>query len=279
MAESSEGFELLTLRNGARAIRDRSSGEIMHPAVGPWNEARTLYVEQVRLADRLRLESTEPVRIYDVGLGGAANAVAALDCFRALGSEAKRGIELVSFERDLRPLELALSDPEGFPFLTPWEQAVRAVLDRGVWEVPGIRWVLLQGDVLQRLPDAPRDPEIVFHDPFSPETNTELWTVETFRALRERARGDERGTLLVTYSASTRTRVSLLLGGFFVGVGLPIGSKKETTAAATRRELLDAPLDQRWIERWRRSNARAPWGSEVLSETLEQRLLEHPQFR
>ena len=32
-------FEVVTLRNGARALREKSSGEIMHPAVGPWAEA------------------------------------------------------------------------------------------------------------------------------------------------------------------------------------------------------------------------------------------------
>jgi hypothetical protein len=48
---------------------------------------------------------------------------------------------------------------------------------------------------------------------------------------RGRARGAARGTLF-TYSASTAVRVAMLLGGWAVGVGDGIGSKRQTTAAA-----------------------------------------------
>src|SRR5690242_4509515 len=47
-------FELVTLRNGARAVRHLGHGEVMHPSIGPWQEALRLYVDQPRLAERLR---------------------------------------------------------------------------------------------------------------------------------------------------------------------------------------------------------------------------------
>ena len=74
-------FELVTLRNGSRAVRHLGHGEVMHPAVGPWQEALRLYVEQPRLAERLRTPG-ERLVIHDVGLGAATNAVAALTCAR-----------------------------------------------------------------------------------------------------------------------------------------------------------------------------------------------------
>jgi hypothetical protein len=83
--------------------------------------------------------------------------------------------------------------------------------------------------------------------------------------------------MLLTYSASTRTRASLLMAEWIAGVGNPIGAKKETTVAATRAGTLERPLDARWLERWKRSSARAPWGVELTPE-LEQRLLQHQQF-
>ena len=61
-------FELVTLRNGARAVRHLGHGEVMHPSVGPWQEACALYVEQSRLADKLQVAGP-PVRVWDVGLG------------------------------------------------------------------------------------------------------------------------------------------------------------------------------------------------------------------
>lgn len=282
MAEEAARFERVTLRNGTRAIREKDSGEVMHPSVGPWVEARTLYVEQGGLAERLSQRSATgtndaPVVVWDVGLGGAANAAAALTCARDAGAAGwARRLELVSFERDLQPLELSLEDPEGFPFLAEWSDAARALIRDGGWDGGFARWTLHRGDVLDALPKAGAPPELVFFDPFSPETNTELWTPHAFAALRERLREDGPGSLLLTYSASTRTRASMLLGGLFVGVGIPIGGKQETTAAATRRELLARPLETRWLERWRRSSAREPWGG---AEGDVQAALEaHPQF-
>ena len=49
-------FELVTLRNGTRAVRHLGHGEVMHPSVGPWQEACALYVEQSRLAEKLQVE-------------------------------------------------------------------------------------------------------------------------------------------------------------------------------------------------------------------------------
>ncbi|MGA9522103.1 MAG: MnmC family methyltransferase [Myxococcaceae bacterium] len=268
-----ERFELVTLRNGFRAIRERASGEIMHPSVGPWAEARQLYVEQTRLAERLQTPPfDEPLRVYDVGLGGAANASAALACWASLPSGTRRPLELVSFEIDLEPLKLAVTDPEGFPFLAPWSEAVHALLDSGSWSAEGVRWTLLHGEFLAQLTEAPAGPEIIFFDPFSPETNTPLWSEEAFAALRSKCRDDARGSLLVTYSASTRTRVAMLLGGFDVGVGDAIGTKKETTAAATSRTLLSRPLGEAWALRWRRSSSRTPWGTEALTAEMEARV-------
>jgi hypothetical protein len=73
-------------------------------------------------------------------------------------------------------------------------------------------------------------------------------------------------------------RVALLLGGFYVGAGLSTGTKRETTVAATAESTLVAPLGARWLERWQRSSARAPFGESILSAEAERLLRAHPQF-
>jgi tRNA U34 5-methylaminomethyl-2-thiouridine-forming methyltransferase MnmC len=263
----------------------------MHPSVGPWKEANLLYVKQLQLEERLRSNSQgrtsgqndQPLldlsercgvfRIWDVGLGAGTNAVAALSAAQAMGAERQRPLEVVSFERTRGPLELALSDLEGFPYLRPWREAAEAVLREGRWESRGLVWKWVAGELPGSFEGAPHSADLIFFDPFSPETNPLLWTPTALSTLRLSAGEAEAGTLLATYSASTRTRVSLLLAGFFVGVGVAVGNRRETTVAATRLELLAEPLGQRWLERWRRSVARAPYGhTEIPNLTL------HPQF-
>lgn len=267
-------YEVITLKTGERAIRQTLHGEVMHPAVGPWAEANGLYVEQTRLAERLCAPQKGPLRILDVGLGGAANATAALSCAAAIGPD-RRPLEMVSLENSLEPLRLSLSEPEGFPFLKPFRTACQSLLENGEWQGPGVHWRLLQGDALESLPTLSPGFELIFFDPFSPSTHPAMWTVETFRAIRHLCNQE---AVLATYSAATPTRVTLLLAGFFVGKGRAIGFKSETTVAALSRAGLESPLDARWLERWRRSSARAPHGR-PLAETEVQEIENHPQWR
>jgi tRNA U34 5-methylaminomethyl-2-thiouridine-forming methyltransferase MnmC len=267
-------FELVTLRSGARAVRHLGHGEVMHPAGGPWEEANRLYIEQPQLAARLRAAGTGAVCIFDIGLGAATNAVAALTCATETGGR----VEIHSFERDLAPLRLALSDPAGFPFLTPFRHAALALIETGAWEEKGLRWILHHGDVLDGLAGAPLNAELIFFDPFSPQHNAALWTTTAFAAVRACCRSTGDGALLLTYSAATPVRAALLLSGFYVGAGVSTGTKRETTVAATRLQSLSAPLSGRWLARWERSTARAPLGESTLTPECEQAIRSHSQF-
>jgi len=269
-------FELVTLSNGARAVRHVGHGEVMHPAVGPWQEARALYVEQSRLAEKLQVPGP-PLRVWDVGLGAGTNAVAALTCARELGARQRRELELVSFEIDLSPLRLALADPQGFPFLQPFAAAGRALLSGERWSEQQSNWQLHLGDAAEFWRKDWRPADVIFFDPFSPASNPRLWTPAVFASLRAHARNDGDGCTLFTYSAATPTRVSLLLGGFYVGTGAATGLKKETTVAATRLELLEQPLAARWLARWERSASQAPHGV-ALTDEIRSALRSHPQF-
>ncbi|RKG92218.1 methyltransferase [Corallococcus sp. CA053C] len=270
-------FELVTLRNGHRAVRHLGHGEVMHPAVGPWQEALRLYVDQPALADRLR-KPGPPLVIHDVGLGAATNAVAALTRARELGPERARDLHIVSFEVDLAPLRLALADAEGFPFLQPFRAAAEALMRDGAWSEPGIQWTLKLGDAVPYLDGELPVADLVFFDPFSPASNPEMWTESVLTRVRRHCREDGEGALLLTYSAATPTRVTLLLAGFFVGAGVSTGAKGETTVASTRFESLTSPLGARWLERWERSSSRAPHGAPLTPE-VERRLRTHPQWR
>ena len=109
-------YEVHVAPQGFASIRQITSGEIMHSRTPPLEEAHLLYVEQSRLAERLRLVdggSKEPLVIWDVGLGAAANAMAAIRCFEAQAAEgiAQRAMHLVSFENDNLQPRLSLPAP------------------------------------------------------------------------------------------------------------------------------------------------------------------------
>jgi queuine tRNA-ribosyltransferase len=245
--------EVVRTRGGALAMRSRAAGEVMHPGVGPLAEAEALYVRQSRLGERLRLASGALV-LFDVGLGAGSNALAA----RAESERAPAGaarLELVSFERDLGALTLALEHGAAFGLEGEPAHAARALLDHGSHETARTHWRLVAGDLRETLAREPARADVVFWDPFSPRANPDLWTVAAFAAMRAAAAA---GCTLYTYSASTATRVALLLAGWAVGAGAAIGDKAETTAAAVRAADLGRPLDRAWLGRLHRPDVPLP---------------------
>jgi queuine tRNA-ribosyltransferase len=244
------GHEVVRTRGGALAMRSVEAGEVMHPGVGPLAEAEQLYVRQSRLVERLR--SGAELVLFDVGLGAGSNA----RCARA-AAEATAGarVHLVSFERDLGALQLALAHADTFGLDGEAGIAARALLAHGRHESAHTRWELRHGDLLERLADEPTRADLVFWDPFSPRANPSLWTIAAFAAVR-RVAGPR--CTLVTYSASTATRVALLLAGWSVGIGDPIGDKRQTTFAAVDPADLARPLARAWVDRLSRPDAPLP---------------------
>ncbi len=246
--------EVVRTRGGALAVRCHEAGEIMHPGVGPLAEAAALYVAQSRLGDRLRGAAGGTLVVFDVGLGAASNAVAALAEAERTGGGAGR-LDLHSFERDRGALELALCHGAAFGLEGDRGQAARALLATGRHDGERSTWRLQDGDVLEALGRQLPPADIIFWDPFSARANPTLWTVAAFSAAR-RAAGPR--CTLFTYSASTATRVALLLGGWAVGIGDATGDKAQTTAAAVDPGDLARPLPSSWLTRLSRADVPLP---------------------
>ena len=272
-------FEIVTTTAGAISIRNKALNEIMHNPVGPWAEANALYIDQSKLASRLSENSTEALVIFDVGLGAAANALAALHCATRLSDKA-RPLHMISFERDLELLHYALKHAAKFPHFAGYEDAVSELLSRREWVSGKIRWELREGNFHETLLTERERPHLIFYDPYSSKVNREMWSAECFRNLRAKCREEiDGGTVLFTYSQATPIRVALLDGGFFVGCGLSSGPKEETTQAATCLTDLEFPLGQKWFERWSRSRAQVPFECAPSDEERVRTMVrKHPQF-
>jgi tRNA U34 5-methylaminomethyl-2-thiouridine-forming methyltransferase MnmC len=216
-------------------------------------EARSLHVGQSRLRERAQRER-EPLIVWDVGLGAAANAIALLEEWRG----ASEPLELHSFDLTLEPLQFARAHADALEYLLPWGDAVDALASARAVEIGAVRWTVHLGDFREMVHASPAPPpHAIFYDPYSPAANPGMWTLEHFRRLHA-ALDPSRPCTLTSYSRSTAVRVTLALAGFFPGRGSSTGEKDQTTLAATRREFLAHPLDARWLDRVRRSTRGAP---------------------
>jgi len=249
-------FEVVVTSMGVPSIRNKILNEIMHNPVGPEKEAKDLYVIPSRMQERL--ESGEgPLVIFDVGLGAAANALAAIECF--FQAQTSRSLHLISFERNLELLKFTLFHKNYFPLVLKHAELLETLLETRKVQVGKLTWELHEGLFANTLENATANPEVIFYDPYSPKMNPEMWSLDAFLKLKKFLdRQPKLACQLLTYSQATPVRSALIGAGFFVGYGPSTGLKEETTHAATERDLLPLPLDQKWYRRWASSHRRYP---------------------
>ena len=310
-------YQLVRLNNGICSVRSLADAETFHPVVGPVAEAEALYVNQLRLRERLKNHTGEFV-IWDVGLGAAANSLTVLRATRDIACS----LRLVSFDHTLEPLEFALKNADALGYFGGYENRLQEFLREHRVEFQdgqqSVNWEFHHGDFPSWLareserrapsrlvgvqasacsPDKLKlelqlqhaetvlgaPPHAILFDAYSPARNPAMWTLPLFTNLFHRL-DPQRPCALPTYSRSTILRVTLLLAGFFVGVGHATGEKEETTIAANTLDLLTEPLDQRWLERAKRSHSAEPMVEPVyriapLTDASWKKLQAHPQFQ
>ncbi|MDB6028511.1 MAG: hypothetical protein JWM68_4734 [Verrucomicrobiales bacterium] len=283
-------YKLVRIAENVHSIHSVEHGETFHPVIGPAAEAEALYVEQLRLRQRLEAHTGDFI-VWDIGLGAAANAVTVLRATQHIPCSLK----LFSFEHTLDPLRFSLEHASTLKYLEGYEAPIQNVLDQHRAQFKNgaqqVDWRLMLGDfptLLEQLNEktSPLEkipaPHAILFDPFSPAKNPGMWTPLVFQNLF-RCLTPEHPCALATYSRSTFVRISLLLGGFFVGVGHATGEKEETTKAANTLSLLEEPLDLKWLWRVLKSGSAEPmWDGVYRQSALKvetwEKLKKHPQF-
>jgi hypothetical protein len=281
MNSPADEFQIVTLKSGAKSLRSIRLRETFHPVTGPLAEANRLHVGQQRLAERCRAAvGPGPFVVWDVGLGAAANALAAIEALQGCGTR----IEIHSFDQSTAALEFAAAHAGALEYPAPHLEPIRQLLAGDRADLPPrIAWRLHRGDFCALIQTASMAaPDAIFYDPYSSAVNREMWTLEQFARVRSRL-DPGKPCLLTNYSRSTAVRVTLLLAGFFVGTGRAVGEKDETTIAANCPGILERPLGCDWLGRIRRSANAAPLRhgdtlrGPIGGEDFE-RLRSHPQF-
>ena len=274
-------YEMHVTDSGIAAIRQRSSLETMHGGNLPIDEARQIYVEQADLVGKLRAGESEPLVVWDVGLGAAANAMAVIHFYEMTAASVPvRAMQVVSFENDLDSLRLALRHHHRFLYLR--HGGPPSILTGGSWQSPvhpGLSWKLVHGDFAEAMETSVPLPDLIYYDLFSANSASQNWTLALFRRLYSLCKG--RPVEIYTYTSSTANRAALLGAGFYVGPGRGTGDRLETTIALTEEALrTNRPLfGADWLARWHRSGAKFPKDVAQHDEAeFERGIVSHPQF-
>lgn len=274
-------YEVIQQKAGFHSIHDTASGETMHSVIDPMVESKLLYADQSDFKLHLSTYNQEPLVVWDVGLGAATNAMAAVREIESIHTAfgVKRAVHIVSFENDLDSIKLALKNPSLFEHVK--HSAPSSIVTKGFWEnsAAGITWKLFPGNFAENYPNAPA-PDIIYYDMYSLNFNGSLWSMELFKKIFDHCSGKH--TRLITYTVSTRTRAALLAAGFSVCYGSGSGPKSETTIAFASFDDAMAhpkPLGKEWLGKWSRSTAKTDKNlPDEEKDAINVRVKNHPQF-
>ncbi len=229
---NTDEYHPVKTRDGSYTYIDPGYGEPFHSvSAGAITESLGKFIKPSLLISLAR--SRPSVCIVDIGFGLGYNSSLAVFIAKRLNPRA----EIILHAFDKREPEKVLKLPEPFGQV---QKKLLSLLPSG--EREGIKIEFYKGDVRERLPSAPiHDADVVFHDPFSPYRNPEVWTLELFKKLKSKM---SRSGVWVSYSSSLPVRKSLLLLGFNVGETKPLGRKRGGTCASPG---LTFRLPSRWM--------------------------------
>jgi tRNA U34 5-methylaminomethyl-2-thiouridine-forming methyltransferase MnmC len=188
-------------------------------------------------------------------------------------------------------LEFSLQNAEALGYFGGYEDHLKELMKTGRVRFKNDRqevdWTFHLADfpTLLTQPEAQQwpKPHAILFDAFSLAKNPAMWTAGVFTNLFGLL-DPLQPCALPTYSRSTMLRVTLLLAGFYVGVGHATGEKEETTLAANTLSLLAEPLPPKWLERAKVSGSAEPMWVPVyrqapLTPESWAKLQAHPQFQ
>jgi tRNA U34 5-methylaminomethyl-2-thiouridine-forming methyltransferase MnmC len=209
-------MELIKTEDGSCTIRSEEYNENYNSDSGALEEALKKYVEPCCIRDGMN--------ILDIGFGLGYNIGMAI--------HKAKNLKITSLEKDPFILRTVQTLIVPFWFNKSYGLVKKAALHLEYAD-DSYQINVLLGDARETIKriiinDEKAKFDAVFLDPFSPPKNTELWTIEFFKEIRDRMK---KGAILATYSCAGIVRRNLKAAGFEVKNGPSVGRRSPGTLA------------------------------------------------
>lgn len=247
------GPEIRSTRDGSHTLYSGRYSQHYHNPNGAVAESRYVFFEMSGLKEAL--EAHDTIEILEIGFGTGLNLLLLLDYFLQLDAKTQITYHTVeAYPMDPETArQLNYGDHIAHPRLMPDIASMFEGLVEGVnlfEPVPGVQVRLFNGTFGEFRPDG-LSADFIFHDPFSPEANPELWTGKVFEKIRSFSAPD---AVLTTYGAASAARGAMASAGWKVARAPGALGKREMTVAspeADRLSHLKRVNEERLAERYR----------------------------
>lgn len=242
-------------KDGSSTLYSNQFSQFYHNPNGAVSESRHVFFEAAGLNDFLRSEP-ESCTVFEVGFGTGLN-------FFLLAEEYLKNsysLPVHFYSVEAYPVSPDLSSKFNYDDLLAVDldqnmiSSVFSSLNKGMNTIQLFPekdlYLHLFYGFFDDLTSIGHPVNFIFHDPFSPEVNEELWQPETFSKLSSFSTSD---AVLSTYCAASKARAAMAKAGWFVSRALGALGKREMTVASLDPEKLTSYKrvnEQRLIERF-----------------------------
>ena len=244
------GNKILSVKtdDGSYTLYHPEYKQNFHSGAGAESESSVKFISPCGI--KKKLAENERVDILDIGFGLGWNAVKTAE----LAEEAEKGfLEILSFEKDMKTLEAALS----LPGISGLHSEILSVLLRDrIWDGKSTRIRIIFDDARKSIKECITKFDAIYLDAFSPDKNPELWTYDFIMKLKDIMKKD---AVLATYAGAFPVKGALLRAGFCVGQSPAFGRKNAGTTASLDESLIEIPLDAKEKNIVLRSTAGVPY--------------------
>lgn len=241
-------------KDGSSTLYSRQYGQYYHNPNGAISESRYVFLEHSGLLDFLASEA-ESCTVLEIGFGTGLN-------FFLLAEEyiqRELSFPLHFYSVEAYPVDPDLTDSfnyAGFMGEHTDQSHIRTVftnLEKG-WNIrkplegKNITLHLFHG-FFNELESIRHAADFIFHDPFSPEVNDELWQPDTFKKIKTLSK---ESAILSTYCAASKARAAMAKAGWLLSrVPGALGKREMTVASPDAGKLSFKRINEgRLIERY-----------------------------
>jgi tRNA U34 5-methylaminomethyl-2-thiouridine-forming methyltransferase MnmC len=210
-------MDKLVTKDGSETFFNETYKDYYHSTAGAVSEAVIKYVIPCRIEELARQRE---VFLLDIGFGLGYTLGTAIDAVEKAGGR----MTAVTLEKHPEPLSGIL---EVAPSIRNF-QVLKELAKAGNFKDDRFNLRLIRGDATKTIREIELRFDAVFHDPFAPTRNTELWTREFFEDVRKLMKP---GAILATYSCARHVRDNMKAAGLIVGDGPVFGRRGPSTVA------------------------------------------------
>ena len=192
----------VTTADGTVTLRSVEYDECYHSKSGALQESKLKYAIPCKVK--------KGTKVLDIGFGLGFNVATALE----------KGANVISLEKD----KTLLKEIQSLNFPAKSYSLVKQVANGKI----SPRLKIIIGNATKTIKTLNQKFDAVFHDPFSPPKNPELWTEEFFKDIKKLMKPT---AILATYSCARITRDNLKKAGFIVQDGPIVGRRSPSTLA------------------------------------------------